>query len=194
MRPSSHGLIGGCGSSAIWTSSGRGRCCDGVRGLGRSSTGRSFALALTGGHADHYVQLHDLETAIMISEFEMQDIAEIAATLIACAMEDGACGVISLFPGHGGDETQQAFTIVTDVRRQTPRGELLWIDEHLFDDDAARSEFFDALVSRLKPLVEGIEEHRFVRDEATDRLVVLSAAEPGLMRRSSHTDQPSIRV
>jgi len=127
----------------------------------------------------------------MISELEMQDIAEIASTLIACAMEDGACGVISLFRGGKNREGQQAFTIVTDVRRQTPRGELLWIDEHLFDVPAARNDFFNALISRLKPLVEGIEEQWFVRDEITDRLIVLPAAKPRLRyQHLSHIDQP----
>jgi hypothetical protein len=59
------------------------------------------------------------------------------------------CGVISLFRRRRDDEGQEAYSIVTDVRCA-----LLWIDEHLFDSNALRNEFFKALVSRAKPLFE----------------------------------------
>jgi hypothetical protein len=104
---------------------------------------------------------------------------------------DSAMGneIISFFRGHRDGEGQEACSIVADVRCAAPSRELLWIDEHLFDGNALRNEFFKALVGRDKPLFEGVEQLRFVRDEVTDRLVVLGGAEPRLRYRHSSHDK-----
>jgi hypothetical protein len=50
----------------------------------------------------------------------------------------------------------------------------------------ARSLFFDKLIGRLLPLFEGVAEPRFIRNEATDRLVIFPAAKPELITQVRH--------
>jgi hypothetical protein len=124
----------------------------------------------------------------MISEPEMQPRRD---RRHCDCMPDGGCarGVISLFRRCRDDEGQEARSIATAVRCATPRCEFLWIDEHLFDGNALRDEFFKALTGRVKPLFEGVEEQWLVRDEVTKRLVVLGGAEPRLRYRHSSQDK-----
>jgi hypothetical protein len=116
----------------------------------------------------------------ILSDADMQAIAEMSATLISCG-GDGSCSVITLASEDGGgidlsgELTKRCFVVV-DTRRATVRNEVLWIDCHFINDDALRSEFFNSLVGRIQPLVVGVEKLRFVRDEATDRLIVIPAS------------------
>ena len=88
--------------------------------------------------------------------------------------------------------TDPTFGIRYDIMhtsKSITAGELLWIDEHLFDGNALRNEFFKPLVGRVKPLFEGVQELRFVRDEVTDRIVVLGDAESRLRYGHSSHDK-----
>jgi hypothetical protein len=120
---------------------------------------------------------------------DLHELAEIVRCAIECG-GDGNCSVISLFRSGKHGEGEQCYSIVINARRATIRGEFVWIDENLFDDDAKRSEFFDKLVFHLKPLLVGIPELRFIRDEKSDRLIILPASEPRVSCLS-HCASPS---
>jgi hypothetical protein len=93
-------------------------------------------------------------------------------------MEGGLRHFSHCFVDVAMTKAKKTCSIGTDVRCAAPSRELLWIDEHLFDGNPLRNEFFKALVGRAKPFFEGVAQLRFVRDEVTDRLVVLGGECP----------------
>ena len=108
---------------------------------------------------------------MVISMADICDVAEVVCVNSRVVGLD-SCAVLALLPCDTDGEAAEGCEIVLHPACAAPRGELMRIDDSLLDDDAARTQFRDALFGIVKPLIEGAAELRVIRDESFDGLVI----------------------
>jgi hypothetical protein len=127
-----------------------------------------------------------------LSDDDIHDIAETVAALIRTA-DNNSCAVLSLVDGAINGKCAKGCEIVVQPDCVAVSGELLWIDDHLLDDDTVRLQFRDALRRVLLPLVKGIGEFRFIRQKSFDGFIILPDI-PSEVGSFSQVSSPSVSV
>jgi hypothetical protein len=118
-------------------------------------------------------EIQDMSEELLRTSHD-QIVEEVAETARALCAAPGAryCSTI-FFVVESNSEAAERSVIGFDPARFAPRGELLRIDDHLIDGDAARLQFRYLLRRQLEPFIIGVGQIRVVWGEGFEGVVIL---------------------